>query len=64
MGADLLEVLHGGFHGFGEVDGDPRGHGHPEGVHLLPDPGKRQKGEVFVGILQGVGLGQLEPILI
>jgi hypothetical protein len=61
VGTDLLEVFHGRFHRFGEIDGDPGGHGHTEGVHLLTDPGKGQKGEVLVGILQRVRFGQLQP---
>jgi hypothetical protein len=61
MGADLLEVFHGRFHRFGKIDGDPGGHGHAKGVHLLADPGKGQEREVFVGIRQRVGIGELQP---
>jgi hypothetical protein len=60
VGTDLLEVFHGRFHRFGKIDGDPGGHGHTKGVHLLADPGKGQEREVLVGIRQGVGFGQLQ----
>jgi hypothetical protein len=61
MGADLLEVLHGRFHRFGKIDGDSRGHCHAKGVHLLSDPGKGQERDIFVGIRQRVGIGELQP---